>query len=244
MNKKVILILLVIILISGVLLFWSEPRNIIEQFSYDLMNANEYVSSEKQLNAILSSFPVIKFSEIHEEFQVYSKMKSKVYYPLIKKSKFYVIKKKDLYRRIVGNNRIKDIISKEPKYLNTWYFSDTELYLGIDKRILHKALELQHLLSEKGLNKDGFKIRSGHRTPVHNERVGGASKSRHIKGEALDLIIGDINNDHVYTVEDKEIVLKLCKNKIIGNKGGIGLYPGTKVVHIDVRGYKARWNSF
>lgn len=46
------------------------------------------------------------------------------------------------------------------------------------------------------------------------------------------------------TAEDKQIVLDFLDKEIIGNKGGIGLYPGTKAVHFDVRGHRARWNSY
>jgi len=65
-----------------------------------------------------------------------------------------------------------------------------------------------------------------------------------MKGQAIDMTIGDINKDGTFTKEDKKIVLDICDKKVIGNKGGIGLYPGTRAVHIDVRGYKARWNSY
>lgn len=46
------------------------------------------------------------------------------------------------------------------------------------------------------------------------------------------------------TAEDKQIVLDFLDKEIIGNKGGIGLSPGTKAVHFDVRGHRATWNSY
>jgi hypothetical protein len=39
-------------------------------------------------------------------------------------------------------------------------------------------------------------------------------------------------------------VLDLLEKEIIKSSGGIGRYPGTRAVHFDVRGYKARWDSY
>jgi len=34
------------------------------------------------------------------------------------------------------------------------------------------------------------------------------------------------------------------EKKVIKNEDGLGLYPGTQSVHYDVRGVRARWDSF
>jgi len=41
----------------------------------------------------------------------------------------------------------------------------------------------------------------------------------------------------------KKIILDILENKVIGDQGGIGRYPGTMSVHFDVRGFKARWDK-
>jgi len=64
------------------------------------------------------------------------------------------------------------------------------------------------------------------------------------EGEAVDIKIGDINQDGFANQEDKTIVLDLLEKQIIKNTGGIGRYPGTLSVHYDVRGYRARWDSY
>jgi len=46
------------------------------------------------------------------------------------------------------------------------------------------------------------------------------------------------------TKEDKDIVLDTLEKKVIKNEGGLGSYPGTQSVHYDVRGVRARWDSF
>jgi hypothetical protein len=246
MKKGLILLFSFLVLSLGILLFifHSNSRDFAEKFCYDIFNKNEYVDQKETIENILSSFKKVHLKDLPKDYLTSSKMTNSTYKSLTKHTKFYVVKKRDCYKKILGNNRIKSLISKDSRYKSTWYFSGEMLYLGIDERILFKALELQDALSKKELDRDALKITSGHRSPQHNKAVGGASKSRHIKGEALDLWIGDINKDGVYTKEDKQIVLDLCDKKIIGNEGGIGLYPGTQVVHIDVRGRRARWNSY
>lgn len=110
--------------------------------------------------------------------------------------------------------------------------------------MLHKILDLQKELERKGYDQDGFWIRYVHRTPKQNEEVNGVGSSKHILGQAADLVIKDINKNGKYSEEDKEIVFDLVDKKIIGNKGGVGKYPGTQTIHIDVRGKKARWDSY
>jgi GH24 family phage-related lysozyme (muramidase) len=94
--------------------------------------------------------------------------------------------------------------------------------------------------AKRGLKPTGLKILSWYRSPQHNEDVGGASKSRHMKGDATDIAKGEITRlcpwpggrdtfeasaDHVF------------------REGGFGQYPaGSR--HVDSRGYKARWKTW
>ncbi len=245
MKKRLLiasLLLLPLFLLSCI--YVTKLRDVVEMNCYDIFHQNAYVSSKKEIEQILSSFEVATLDQLPKKYLEHSQLSSKKYASLVQSLKFYKISKTDCYRKIVGNNRILNLISKDSKYNKTWYFSTDTLYWGIDKSILFKVIELQDILSKKGYNRDGFDIRSGHRTPMYNTKIGGASKSRHIKGQAIDMTIGDINRDGVFTKEDKEIVLDICEKQVIKNKGGIGLYPGTRSVHIDVRGYRARWNSY
>ena len=135
-------------------------------------------------------------------------------------------------------------MDKDKFYRKAKYGSDAYIYWGTKKDILVKLLELQIILKEKKLNWETIKINSGHRTPRTNIEIGGASKSRHIAGEAIDMKIGDIDNNGFYSDKDKQLILEICEKELIKNKGGIGKYPGTRVVHIDTRGYKARWDDY
>ena len=72
-------------------------------------------------------------------------------------------------------------------------------------------------------------INSGYRCLTHNTNVGGAGNSRHMHGDAADIMITDIAPSLVYKYADQ----------LVGSRGGVGKYPN--FTHIDVRGYKARW---
>ena len=58
------------------------------------------------------------------------------------------------------------------------------------------------------------------------------------------LSIGDINRDRKADIHDKNIVRNILDSSVIANKGGVGFYPGTMVLHMDVRGHGARWNKY
>lgn len=72
-------------------------------------------------------------------------------------------------------------------------------------------------------------INSGYRCAIHNKRVGGASSSRHTKGQAADIRIKGVSAIEIATY---------CES--IGIKG-IGLYDN--FVHIDTRTKKAFWRG-
>lgn len=70
---------------------------------------------------------------------------------------------------------------------------------------------------------------SAYRTPEHNKRVGGSPKSQHLEGKAIDipLLKG-------YTIDEMaDIAEEICFD-------GIGKYE--TFMHLDVRGYRARWD--
>ena len=75
-------------------------------------------------------------------------------------------------------------------------------------------------------------ISSGYRCPIHNRNVGGATGSRHSKGDAADIIVKGHTPREVAQYAES-----------IGIKG-IGLYETAKdgyFVHVDARDYKSFW---
>lgn len=74
-------------------------------------------------------------------------------------------------------------------------------------------------------------VNSGYRSPSWNEKVGGVKNSFHCKGLAADVRPAD--QDDLPRLQ--EIALRVVHH------GGVGLYD--TFVHIDGRGYKARWDN-
>ena len=75
-----------------------------------------------------------------------------------------------------------------------------------------------------------------------------APESWHTKGSAIDFLVFDINADGKSDTKDVDIVKEILDNEIIKSNGGIGTYKTDKhslnhqMIHIDNRGFKARWN--
>ena len=80
-------------------------------------------------------------------------------------------------------------------------------------------------------------IISGWRSPLYNEKIGGAKKSQHMTGKAADIRVAGMTPDDVA----EQIELLISRGKM--EQGGIGIYPGSNFVHYDCRGLKARWRG-
>lgn len=77
-------------------------------------------------------------------------------------------------------------------------------------------------------------VLSGYRTESYNRKIGGASQSQHVQARAADLVVAPHGQDRLVRAAEQVDVFR---------NGGIGVYPNGGV-HVDVRGYKARWSSF
>ena len=75
------------------------------------------------------------------------------------------------------------------------------------------------------------RVHSGHRCPAYNRRVGGASRSKHMKGIAADITIKG---------NSPKKVQNYLLQKYDGQYG-IGRY--NTFTHIDVRDGQARWDN-
>ena len=131
-------------------------------------------------------------------------------------------------------------------------------YLLVNPKLL---LKLEYLVSELnglGINASTIFIMSGYRTPFYNKAIGNVKFSRHVFGDAADIYV-DENLDGVNDDLDKNgksemddvLILHSIISKFDNNPenehlvGGMGKYnknsAHTYFIHIDTRGYKARW---
>jgi uncharacterized protein YcbK (DUF882 family) len=100
------------------------------------------------------------------------------------------------------------------------------------RNIQELAKNLQVLRDEV---KKPIKITSGYRDPSFNKKIGGASQSRHITGQAADLKIEGYTPKQVAAIIEKLIASGKMK------QGGLGIY--STWIHYDVRGTAARWTK-
>jgi hypothetical protein len=241
--KKGIILFVVFTFISVSAIYLLLFSSRLERFYFDFTHNNNDVDTEAKIHEILSKFEKVPFAKLPKSFVVNGKYNLEKYKMLYQDKYFYKLKRKQALQKIVGKWRIDDFVSKDEKPLFTYFFDNKDIYWLTDEKILVAFLKLKHDFEKNSLDWDEIRLSSSHRSPNRNKKVGGAPQSRHICGDAIDLDVGDIDRNNITNQKDKLKVLELCET-IIADKGGIGLYPGTYRVHIDMRGHYARWNDY
>lgn len=127
----------------------------------------------------------------------------------------------------------------------------TSSLIGVNEQSKKYLAELEEMLILEKYSPSYF-VLSGRRWKLDNyllNKFGGAAKnSVHKKGQAIDIIILDVNGDGVSDHKDVDIVYNILDKKVIKNKGGLGSYKkesgflNRQMIHFDSRGKKARWN--
>jgi uncharacterized protein YcbK (DUF882 family) len=78
-------------------------------------------------------------------------------------------------------------------------------------------------------------VLSWYRPDWYNRQIGGASNSQHIRALATDMTrewVAKVGRDRFNRAADK-----------VFRDGGVGRYPAGSV-HVDSRGWRARWTTF
>ncbi|MEM9808446.1 MAG: D-Ala-D-Ala carboxypeptidase family metallohydrolase, partial [Cyanobacteria bacterium P01_D01_bin.56] len=104
--------------------------------------------------------------------------------------------------------------------------------IPVNRNVVYGIIRIARVMEEVRDRLGGrpLTINSWYRDPVTNRRVGGASRSRHLVGDAVDFVAPGI---HPYDVYDR-------LNRWWGSRGGLA--SATVFTHIDTRGYYARWS--
>ncbi len=139
--------------------------------------------------------------------------------------------------------------------------SDYPRYLVLRERLLLKLEFLLEKVNQQGIACNSFTIMSGFRTPYYNRAIGNVQYSRHVWGGAADIfvdetprdgIMDDLNGDGVVNREDASWLHRLVeslykKPDYESFIGGLGLYGANAAhgpfVHVDARGFRARWSN-
>ena len=78
-------------------------------------------------------------------------------------------------------------------------------------------------------------VYSGNRCAKHNAECGGAADSQHLYGKAADISLEGIGVDI-----DLDSIARAAEQ---AGADGIGIYRSQNFVHVDTRGYAARWEE-
>ena len=135
-------------------------------------------------------------------------------------------------------------------------------YLVLQPKLIDKLELVLEDLSSHGVDASGVRVMSGFRTPQYNvgggNTAGRAGLSRHMYGDAADIYIDDngdgqmddLNHDGKITVADSRVVseavdrVEAAHPELVGGAGVYTAAPGHgPFIHIDTRGYRARWSG-
>jgi hypothetical protein len=135
-------------------------------------------------------------------------------------------------------------------------------YLVLQQKLVDKLELVLTDLSQHGYDVHGVKVMSGFRTPQYNytggNTAGRANLSRHMYGDAADIYIDndgdgqmdDLDHDGKISIADSRVIeaavdrVEAAHPELVGGAGVYTAAPGHgPFIHIDVRGYKARWSG-
>ena len=151
--------------------------------------------------------------------------------------------------------RLRDFLTHDQA--NVW-----PKYLVLQLRMVDKLELVLDDLAQHGVDVSGVKVLSGFRTPQYNvsggDPSGRAELSRHMYGDAADIFIDsngdgvmdDLNHDGRISINDAKVIEASVDRvdaehpELIGGAGVYTAAPGHgPFIHIDTRGYRARWTG-
>ena len=168
-------------------------------------------------------------------------------------SGFIEVTQQNADTRLSEHFKLRDFLTHDQP--NVW-----PKYLVIEMRNVDKLELILSDLASQGIDVRGVHVMSGFRTPQYNRgggNTGGrAGLSRHMYGDAADIFIDndgngamdDLNHDGRIDINDARVILQAEDRVEAAHPelvGGGGVYPAESghgpFIHIDSRGYRARW---
>jgi hypothetical protein len=164
---------------------------------------------------------------------------------------FVEVTKENDDARVSPHFRLKQFLCKQE--------SDYPKYVVLNDRLLARLERLLAAVNARGHECDTLHVMSGYRTPFYNALIENVKFSQHVFGGAADVFVDadgnelmdDLDRDGVLSKEDARVLASIADaiDRRPGAEllGGIGVYGGTKAhgpfVHIDARGWIARWGQ-
>jgi hypothetical protein len=157
--------------------------------------------------------------------------------------------------RVSEHFRLKDFLTHDQP--GVW-----PKYLVLQMRNVDKLELVLEDLAQRGVNTAGVVVMSGFRTPQYNVAGGNtggrAGLSRHMYGDAADIyidsdhngVMDDLNHDGRIDIRDAKVIeesVDRVEREHPELIGGAGVYIACcghgPFIHIDSRGYRARWTG-
>lgn len=153
--------------------------------------------------------------------------------------------------RVAPHFRLGEFVSKQ--------WGGYPRYVALQPRLLLYLEAIVKRAQAEGIDADSMVVMSGFRTPYYNARIGQGRYSRHQWGDAADIYIDerrprgrmdDLNGDGRSTYADARVLARIAewvqaRDGPVSFVGGIGIYGSRPhrgpFIHIDTRGYRARW---
>ncbi|MEM6252433.1 MAG: D-Ala-D-Ala carboxypeptidase family metallohydrolase [Cyanobacteria bacterium P01_D01_bin.156] len=104
--------------------------------------------------------------------------------------------------------------------------------IPVDETVVDGIIKIAEVMEEvrELLGNRPITVNSWYRDPTSNRRAGGASRSRHLSGDAIDFVVKGISPPQV----NRQL------EPWWGNRGGLA--SASVFTHLDARGYRARWS--
>jgi len=157
--------------------------------------------------------------------------------------------------RVSEHFKLRDFLTHDQP--NVW-----PKYLVLQPKLVDKLELVLSDLETHGFDVHGVRVMSGFRTPRYNYTGGNtggrANLSRHMYGDASDIFIDsngdgqmdDLNHDGRISIDDARVVsqavdrVEAAHPELVGGAGVYTAAPGHgPFIHIDTRGYRARWSG-
>lgn len=135
----------------------------------------------------------------------------------------------------------------------------TPSYLALSMPLVAKLEEVLAAVNDAGYAVETLHVMSGYRTPAYNASIGNKTVySRHLWGDAADVFVDvdgngymdDLDGNGRSNLEDARLLSQIV-DRVEGTRragvqpGGVAVYRANAVhgpfVHVDARGYRARW---
>lgn len=204
-----------------------------------LINVFVLVPYDRMVNGAIEGYQIDEYPHgLYKGLFAYSRPKG-----------FIRVKQIDLNIFVSPHFRLKQFLCKQE--------SGYPKFIALQSKTLSMLEGFLQYVNDSGYPIDTFGVISAYRTPYYNRKIGNVSNSRHVYGDAMDLFIDrdkdgrldDLDGNKQLNSNDVQVLYRLAiefQQQSGGiYAGGIGKYQPRShhggFVHIDHRGYNARW---